>query len=165
VVEGSEQADRPRHHGPNRTRGLLSLYPRGAQRGHGSRRGSRGAPRRSSTVPGRSAVAGEAHMSQEPNSPDTIIRYTAAVRTNHWIVAIGFVLAALSGMALFHPALFWLSELFGGGPWTRILHPYVGLVMVVAFLFLATTLWTDNRMQPRDWTWLKRWRDVVNNRE
>ena len=104
-------------------------------------------------------------MSQEPNSPDTIIRYTAAVRTNHWIVAIGFVLAALSGMALFHPALFWLSELFGGGPWTRILHPYVGLVMVVTFLFLATTLWTDNRMQPRDWTWLKRWRDVVNNRE
>jgi hypothetical protein len=29
------------------------------------------------------------------------------------------------GLALFHPALFWLTALFGGG-WTRILHPYMG---------------------------------------
>lgn len=100
-----------------------------------------------------------------PNDRDTIVRYTAGVRTNHWIVAISFVLAALSGLALFHPALFWLSELFGGGPWTRILHPFIALVMVGAFLFLALVVWDDNRMQPRDWTWLKRWRDVVDNRE
>jgi len=79
-------------------------------------------------------------MSSDPNGRDTIVRYTAGVRTNHWIVAISFVLAALSGLALFHPAMFWLSELFGGGPWTRILHPYIALVMVVAFLFLATLL-------------------------
>ncbi len=104
-------------------------------------------------------------MNQEANGRDTILRYTAGVRTNHWIVAISFVLAALSGLALFHPAMFWLSELFGGGPWTRILHPYLALVMVVAFFFLATAVGLDNRMQPRDWTWLKRWRDVVNNRE
>jgi|KBSMisStandDraft_5_1062788.scaffolds.fasta_scaffold158212_2 formate dehydrogenase subunit gamma len=104
-------------------------------------------------------------MSSDPNGRDTIVRYTAGVRTNHWIVAISFVLAALSGLALFHPAMFWLSELFGGGPWTRILHPYIALVMVVAFLFLATVVWQDNRMLTRDWTWLKRWRDVVNNRE
>ena len=56
------------------------------------------------------------------------------------------MLAALSGLAMFHPALFWLSGLFGGGPWTRILHPFVGLFMVLAFLFLAlasgvTTIW------------------------
>jgi formate dehydrogenase subunit gamma len=104
-------------------------------------------------------------MSHDPNDRDTIVRYTPGVRTNHWIVAISFVLAALSGLALFHPAMFWLSELFGGGPWTRVLHPYIALVMVVAFSFLATVVWQDNRMQPRDWTWVKRWRDVVNNRE
>ena len=104
-------------------------------------------------------------MSSDPNGRDTIVRYAGGVRTNHWIVAISFVLAALSGLALFHPAMFWLSELFGGGPWTRILHPYIALVMVVAFLFLATVVWQDNRMLARDWTWLKRWRDVVNNRE
>ena len=48
-----------------------------------------------------------------------IERYNAAERSNHWAVAILFVLLALSGLALFHPALFWLSGLFGGGVWTR----------------------------------------------
>jgi formate dehydrogenase subunit gamma len=94
-----------------------------------------------------------------------IVRYTARDRTNHWLVAIAFVLAALSGLALFHPALFWLSNLFGGGTWTRILHPVIALLMTLAFLFLAAAVWKDNRMQQRDWEWMRQIRDVVNNRE
>jgi len=94
-----------------------------------------------------------------------IIRYTARMRINHWIVAITFVLVALSGLALFHPALFWLTSLFGGGPWTRILHPFVGCVMVAAFWLFGAQFWRDNYMQQRDWIWLKRFRDVVRNRE
>ena len=101
----------------------------------------------------------------DPERRDTILRYTAGERTNHWIVAMAFVLAALSGLALFHPALFGLSGLFGGGPWTRILHPFIGLLMLLAFLFLAVTVGAENRMQPRDWAWLRQVRDVVNNRE
>jgi len=96
---------------------------------------------------------------------DTLVRYTAGERTNHWLVAIAFVLAALSGLAMFHPALFWLGNLFGGGPWTRILHPFIGLFMMIVFLSLAATVWDDNRMRPADWQWLRQWRDVVNNRE
>ena len=98
-------------------------------------------------------------------SRDTLLRYSAGVRTNHWLVALTFVLAALSGLAFFHPALFWLSSLFGGGPWTRILHPYLGLLMALVFLTLAVTVWDDNRLRPADWQWLRQWRDVVNNRE
>ncbi len=96
---------------------------------------------------------------------DTLLRYSSGVRTNHWLVALAFVLAALSGLALFHPALFWLSNLFGGGPWTRILHPFIGLFMVLMFLTLAATVWDDNRLRPPDWQWLRQWRDVLNNRE
>jgi formate dehydrogenase subunit gamma len=99
-----------------------------------------------------------------PN-PDRIIRYTAGTRINHWIVAISFVLLALSGLALFHPALFWLTNLFGGGPWTRILHPFIGCVMVAAFYLLCVTFWRDNYLQPRDWIWLRKINDVVGNRE
>lgn len=47
--------------------------------------------------------------------PRQIVRYRAPTRINHWIVAICFVLTALSGLALFHPALFPLTQLFGGG--------------------------------------------------
>ena len=101
----------------------------------------------------------------DPERRDPVIRYSAEVRTNHWLNAIAFVLAALSGLALFHPALFWLSNLFGGGPWTRILHPFIGLAAALFFLVLATAVWNDNRMQPADWQWLRQWRDVVDNRE
>lgn len=103
-------------------------------------------------------------MSAERKS-DQIVRYEAATRINHWIVAISFVLLALSGLALFHPALFWLTELFGGGPWTRVLHPFVGLVMTIAFAILGAKLWRENVMRPRDWRWLHQIKDVVGNRE
>lgn len=98
-------------------------------------------------------------------NPDRIVRYTAGTRINHWIVAISFVLVALSGLALFHPALFWLTNLFGGGPWTRILHPFIGCVMVAAFYLLCVHFWRDNIMQQRDWIWLRKINDVVGNRE
>ncbi|MBM7061357.1 formate dehydrogenase subunit gamma [Pseudomonas sp. UL073] len=94
-----------------------------------------------------------------------IQRYTANERTNHWLVAICFMLAGLSGLALFHPALFWLSHLFGGGPWTRILHPFLGLAMFLFFLFLVVRFAHHNLIDRRDMQWLKQWRDVVNNRE
>jgi len=96
---------------------------------------------------------------------ERIVRYSAATRINHWIVAISFVLLALSGLALFHPALFWLTALFGGGPWTRILHPFIGCFMVAAFTLLGMKLWRDNMLQQRDWTWLRKIKDVVNNKE
>lgn len=97
--------------------------------------------------------------------PGRIVRYTAGTRINHWIVAISFVLVASSGLALFHPALFWLTNLFGGGPWTRILHPFIGCVMVAAFYLLSVHFWRDNLMQQRDWIWLRKINDVVGNRE
>ncbi len=99
-----------------------------------------------------------------PNTKD-IIRYTAGTRINHWIVAISFVLLALSGLALFHPALFWLTNLFGGGPWTRILHPFIGCVMAAAFYLLCVKFWRDNYLQQRDWIWLRKITDVAANRE
>lgn len=94
-----------------------------------------------------------------------IVRYTAGTRINHWIVAISFVLLALSGLALFHPALFWLTNLFGGGPWTRILHPFIGCVMAATFYLLCVKFWRDNHMQQRDWIWLRKIKDVAGNRE
>src|SRR3569833_3658525 len=100
-----------------------------------------------------------------PHRVDTIVRYTANDRTNHWLTAIAFVLAALSGLAMFHPALCWLSGLFGGGPWTRILHPFIGLFMVLAFIFLAIRMWRHNYLQARDWQWMRQNGDVIANRE
>jgi formate dehydrogenase subunit gamma len=108
-------------------------------------------------------------MSTQPyatGTPQTQLRrYSDGDRINHWIVAICFVLAALSGLSMFHPALFWLSELFGGGPWTRILHPFIGVVMFAAFISMMLRFWHFNRIEESDRQWLRQWRDVVAKRE
>jgi formate dehydrogenase subunit gamma len=115
--------------------------------------------------PGPGVTGADLPAAIDPKRRATILRYTAGERSNHWLVAMAFVLAALSGLALFHPALFGLSGLFGGGPWTRILHPYIGLLMLLLFLPFAMQVGSENRMQPRDWAWLRQYRDVLNARE
>src|SRR5690554_605206 len=92
-------------------------------------------------------------------------RYNANERTNHWAVALLFILAGLSGLALFHPALFWLSNLFGGGTWTRILHPFIGVAMFILFAVLALRFVGRNRFKAHDREWLSKWRKVINNQE
>jgi len=37
--------------------------------------------------------------------------------------------------------------------------------MLLAFVPFALRVGSENRMQPRDWLWLRQYRDVVNNRE
>ncbi|WP_211444869.1 formate dehydrogenase subunit gamma [Collimonas humicola] len=102
---------------------------------------------------------------QRDADKDKIVRYNAGERINHWLVAITFVVLALSGLALFHPAMFWLNFVLGGGPWTRILHPFIGLLMFVFFTLLALRFWRHNLVEKNDITWLKNVGDVINNRE
>lgn len=84
-----------------------------------------------------------------------IARYSEGERINHWIIAITFVLAALSGLALFHPSLYWMSSLVGGGTWSRILHPFFGVLMTISFVLMARAVAKYNRMDARDWQWLR----------
>ncbi len=88
-------------------------------------------------------------------SPRDLKRYTAGERGNHWLVAITFVLLALSGLAFFHPAFFPLVQLFGGGTWARILHPYIGVVMALGFVLMVIRFWRLNLIRDRDVQWLK----------
>ncbi|BBP99134.1 formate dehydrogenase cytochrome b556 (FDO) subunit [Burkholderia sp. SFA1] len=94
-----------------------------------------------------------------------IVRYTPNERTNHWITAITFVLLALSGLAMFHPSMAWLYAIFGGGQWTRILHPFVGCVMFISFMILALRFWHHNYLDQSDVQWMKQVNDVLANRE
>ena len=85
-----------------------------------------------------------------------LFRHPVYTRVLHWTVALFFFLALLSGFALYLPALFhWLTPMFGGGPLTRILHPYFGVGFVVVFSlqilnWLHLMLWT-----PADSRWMR----------
>jgi formate dehydrogenase subunit gamma len=88
-------------------------------------------------------------------------RYADGDRINHWAVAILFVLAALSGLSLFHPSLYFFSNLFGGGPWTRILHPFIGVLMALGFLLLFFQVWRENVWTARDGEWIRHAGDML----
>lgn len=96
---------------------------------------------------------GEAHI--------RVPRYSGSARINHWIVAISFVLLLLSGLSLFHPSLYWLSALFGGGATVRWLHPWIGLVLVIGFLGLFVRFFWQNLPEMTDFVWLARIRHVL----
>ncbi|QKO21147.1 formate dehydrogenase subunit gamma [Rhodoferax sp. BAB1] len=87
-------------------------------------------------------------------SPNELRRYDDNTRMNHWAIALLFFAAGLSGLAFFHPSLFFLSNLFGGGTWSRILHPYLGVAMFLCFLGLYVRLWRENVMNAQDKAWL-----------
>jgi formate dehydrogenase subunit gamma len=100
-----------------------------------------------------------------PGNPVTVNRYTAAARVNHWITAISLVLLALSGLALFHPSLYFLTRLFGGGTLTRMIHPFIGVVLLLSFIGLFFRFWKLNLWGRTDSVWLGRLKDVLTNKE
>jgi formate dehydrogenase subunit gamma len=88
-------------------------------------------------------------------------RYSGSARINHWIVAITFVLLLLSGLSLFHPSLYWLTALFGGGATVRWLHPWLGVILATAFLGLFLRFFTQNLPERTDFVWLARIKHVL----
>lgn len=92
-------------------------------------------------------------------------RYGSMMRFNHWIMVLLFGLAGFSGLALFHPSLFFLNNLFGGPQWTRILHPYLGVGVFIAFLFMFVALARANLFNRNDVEWMKKSGDMLAGRK
>jgi formate dehydrogenase subunit gamma len=100
-----------------------------------------------------------------PGDPVKVDRYTGPARVNHWITATSLVLLALSGLALFHPSLFFLTNLFGGGQATRAIHPWLGVLLFFSFSGLFLRFWRANLWEHTDNVWLMRLRDVLAGHE
>lgn len=96
---------------------------------------------------------------------DRIQRYSAPERINHWIVAFCFVLAALSGLGFFFPSFNWLMHVLGTPQLARILHPFVGVIMFVAFLLMFFRYWKHNLIDREDLVWAKNIHKIAQNEE
>ena len=83
----------------------------------------------------------------------------------HWITAGCLILLALSGMALFHPSLFFLTNLFGGGSYTRAIHPWFGAVLLISFALLFVRFVRYNLWNRDDTRWMSAIRRVLVNDE
>ncbi len=94
-----------------------------------------------------------------------LVRNATLTRLNHWITGLFFVLLMLSGLAMFHPALFFLSGLFGGGEWMRAIHPWFGVGLIVSFCGLVAQFWRDNLWHRDDTAWIRKIDRVLMNDE
>jgi formate dehydrogenase subunit gamma len=103
--------------------------------------------------------------SVHPGDPVTVDRYTTGARANHWVTATCLVLLALSGLALFSPSLYFITAMFGGGQYTRAIHPWLGVVLFFSFFGLFFRFWRANLWKAEDGTWLARLRDVLSGHE
>lgn len=95
----------------------------------------------------------------------TVDRYSGRVRVNHWVTAISLILLAISGAALFHPSLFFLSSLFGSGSNTRMLHPWIGVVLLASFAILFIQMVRYNFWTKADTHWMRHIGDVMSGHE
>lgn len=97
--------------------------------------------------------------------PVEVRRYITFTRWNHWFTAICFIVLMLSGFAFFHPSLYGLTALFGGGQTTRWLHPFLGIALVVSFLGMFVQLVHLNIIRREDLVWTANIKDVITGHE
>src|SRR5262249_24036570 len=66
-----------------------------------------------------------------------------------------FLYAALTGLALWSPRLYWLSWILGGGPTVRGWHPWGALLFLLAFGLMFARWRREMLLDPDDRRWLK----------
>ena len=100
-----------------------------------------------------------------PGNPPRVSRYRLGTRINHWIGAVAMVLLVLSGLAMFHPSLFFLSAIFGGGQNTRALHPGSASFSSSASSCCSSQFWRLNLWKRSDIAWTAHIGDLVAGHE
>jgi len=95
-----------------------------------------------------------------------LLRHPVYTRFLHWSVAIFFILSLLTGFAIYSPWLFrWIAPVFGGGPRTRALHPWFGLLFEIFFFFQFLNWLTPMAWRESDSRWIRRIRQYVTNED
>ncbi len=84
-----------------------------------------------------------------------IDRFNIKERFIHWMVAICFIYAALSGLAMWSRHLFWIATVLGGGETVRALHPWGGIIFALALGFMFRNWASQMKLDSDDKVWLK----------
>jgi formate dehydrogenase subunit gamma len=97
--------------------------------------------------------------------PGNILRYNFTERLVHWGAALSYIYLLLSGLAFWTPWMWWLALMLGGGPVTRAVHPWFGLIFVAAVVYMYRMWLPDMRITATDLEWKKTIRAYVRNEE
>src|SRR5438132_9864539 len=84
-----------------------------------------------------------------------LTRFSVSERVVHWLVALSFLYAALTGLALWSPRLYWLASVFGGGETVRGWHPWGGLIFALVLGCMFRNWAGQMRLDGEDRLWLR----------
>ncbi|HEY1470818.1 MAG TPA: formate dehydrogenase subunit gamma [Candidatus Acidoferrum sp.] len=94
-----------------------------------------------------------------------VLRYAFAERLNHWVAAISYIYLMLTGLAFWSPWLAWLAAIFGGGPVSRMLHPWAGLIFTVSVTYMYGMWHKQMRFTEVDRQWWKSLHYYITNQD
>jgi formate dehydrogenase subunit gamma len=94
-----------------------------------------------------------------------IERYAFHERICHWLTGFAYTYCLLTGLAFYSPYLFWLAVMLGGGPTSRFLHPWIGLVFVAAQIWMHQIWGDDVHITEMDKEWLDKSKYYVENQD
>jgi formate dehydrogenase subunit gamma len=94
-------------------------------------------------------------MAQKTVIESKVTRFNVRERAVHWLVALTFLYAALTGLALWSPRLFWIASIFGGGTTVRAWHPWGGILFVLFFSSMFIAWKRQMRLDSDDRRWLR----------
>ncbi|MFT0212593.1 formate dehydrogenase subunit gamma [Pseudomonas sp. F1_0610] len=99
------------------------------------------------------------------NKKDMILRTPFAARACHWIMVICFFLTALSGLSWVFPSLSWLNSVLGTPQMARILHPFLGVAVFLALVFMFFKFVKYNMPEKQDKLWVQNIGSVMAGKE
>jgi len=94
-----------------------------------------------------------------------IERYTFKERICHWLTGFSYLYCLATGLAFYTPYLFWLAIVLGGGPTSRFLHPFIGLLFFLAAMWMHWIWRGDVGITAEDRAWLDASKNYVENRD
>jgi len=83
-------------------------------------------------------------------------RFDLYERTVHWLAALSYLYAALTGLALWSHKLYWLAWVFGGGVTVRGLHPWGGTIFAVVLAVMFRKWAGQMKLDTDDREWLRK---------
>ena len=94
-----------------------------------------------------------------------ILRYTVRERLLHWVAAISYVYLLLTGLAFWSPWLFWIAVVLGGATEARELHPWAGLIFVMAVVWMYVIWGSQMRETENDRKWWRSLSHYIRNED
>lgn len=94
-------------------------------------------------------------MSREPYllPNGRVLRYSFPERATHWLAGVSYLYLLLTGLAFWSPWLFWIAVVLGGATTSRELHPWFGVVFVIAVAVMYRMWSAQMKEGPEDKAW------------